>query len=146
MSGFAKNTRATVIPCLRHRDAPAAIEWLYRIFGFEKQLVVTNEDGTIAHAQLTFGNGMIMLGSASDTEFGCLVKHPFAAIERVNMTMEKPNVRPATNTSLGLFQSMPCGLSRRSGKRISSNPVRAWRFALVEIIHRSRLQGSTPTK
>ena len=31
--------------------------------GFEKQLVVPNADGTIAHAQLSFGNGMIMLGS-----------------------------------------------------------------------------------
>lgn len=35
MSG-AKNTRATVIPCLRYRDAPAAIEWLCQAFGFEK--------------------------------------------------------------------------------------------------------------
>jgi len=29
-------------------------------FGFEKQLVVPNQDGTIAHAQLTFGNGVIV--------------------------------------------------------------------------------------
>ncbi|MGH9859018.1 MAG: VOC family protein, partial [Candidatus Acidiferrales bacterium] len=59
----AKETRATVIPCLRYQDAPAAIEWLCRVFGFEKHLVVPNPDGTIAHAQLSFGNGMIMLGS-----------------------------------------------------------------------------------
>jgi uncharacterized glyoxalase superfamily protein PhnB len=65
-----------VIPCLRYRDAPAAIQWLCRVFGFEEQLVVPNEDGTIAHAQLSFGNGMIMLGSASDTEFGRLMKMP----------------------------------------------------------------------
>jgi uncharacterized glyoxalase superfamily protein PhnB len=76
MSTLAKNTRATVIPCLRYRDAPAAIEWLCRAFGFEKQLVVPNEDGTIAHAQLNFGNGMIMLGSVMDTEFGRLMKQP----------------------------------------------------------------------
>ena len=52
MSTLAKNTRATVIPCLRYRDAPAAIDWLCQTFGFEKQLVVPNQDGTIAHAQL----------------------------------------------------------------------------------------------
>jgi uncharacterized glyoxalase superfamily protein PhnB len=63
MSSFA-NCRSTVIPGLRYRDAPAAIEWLCRAFGFEKHAVHANEDGTIAHAQLTFGNGMIMLGSA----------------------------------------------------------------------------------
>ncbi|HMB07071.1 MAG TPA: VOC family protein [Isosphaeraceae bacterium] len=78
MSKFAKDTRATVIPCLRYRNAPAAIEWLCKTFGFEKQLVVPNEDGTIVHAQLTFGNGMIMLGSVLkvETEFGRLMKQP----------------------------------------------------------------------
>jgi uncharacterized glyoxalase superfamily protein PhnB len=76
MSSLARNTRATVIPCLRYRDAPAAIEWLCQTFGFERQLVVPNEDGTVAHAQLSFGNGMIMLGSVLDTEFGRLMKQP----------------------------------------------------------------------
>ncbi|HYC23570.1 MAG TPA: VOC family protein [Candidatus Bathyarchaeia archaeon] len=76
MSTLAKETRATVIPCLRYRDAPKAIEWLCRTFGFEKQLVVPNPDGTIAHAQLRFGNGMIMLGSVIDSEFGRLIKQP----------------------------------------------------------------------
>ena len=78
MSNNAKNTRATVIPCLRYRDAPAAIEWLCENFGFEKHLVVPNDDGTIAHAQLSFGNGMIMLGSVFEveTEFGRLIKQP----------------------------------------------------------------------
>jgi uncharacterized glyoxalase superfamily protein PhnB len=63
MSSLAKNTRATVIPCFRYRNAPAAIEWLCATFGFEKHLVVPNDDGTVAHAQLSFGNGMIMVGS-----------------------------------------------------------------------------------
>jgi uncharacterized glyoxalase superfamily protein PhnB len=78
MTSFAKKTKATVIPCLRYRDAPAAIEWLCATFGFEKQLVVPNDDGSIAHAQLTFGNGMIMLGSVLkvETEFGRLMKQP----------------------------------------------------------------------
>ncbi len=71
-----KSTRATIIPCLRYRDAPAAIEWLCRAFGFERQLVVPNEDGTIAHAQLGYGNGMIMLGSVFDTEYGRLMVQP----------------------------------------------------------------------
>ena len=76
MSTLAKNTRATVIPCLRYRDAPTAIEWLCKNFGFEKHLVVAGEEGTIAHAQLSFGNGMIMLGSVKDSEFDRLMKQP----------------------------------------------------------------------
>ena len=78
MSRFAKNTQATVIPCLRYRDAPAAIEWLCNTFGFEKHLVVSGDGGTIAHAQLSFGNGMVMLGSVQKDEnaFDRLMKQP----------------------------------------------------------------------
>jgi uncharacterized glyoxalase superfamily protein PhnB len=63
---FAKETRSNVIPGMRYRDCPAAIEWLCRALGFEKQVVFTNPDGAVAHAQLTFGNGMIMLGSVAN--------------------------------------------------------------------------------
>ena len=63
MSTLPKATRTTVIPCLRYRDARAAIDWLCTHFGFEKQSVYASDDGGIAHAQLTFGNGMVMLGS-----------------------------------------------------------------------------------
>ena len=77
MSDMPKKTTATIIPCLRYRDANAAIEWLCRAFGFEKQTVFEGENGTIAHAQLTFGNGMIMLGSASHgSEYGKLLVQP----------------------------------------------------------------------
>ncbi len=78
MSTTAKNTRATVVPCLRYRDAPKAIEWLCSVLGFEAQLVVPNEDGTIAHAQLSFGNGMVMLGSVAkvENEFNRLTQQP----------------------------------------------------------------------
>ena len=62
---------ATTIPFLRYDDAPAAIEFLKNAFGFEEKLVVPGEDGRIAHAELTFGRGMVMLGSTvRDDDFG----------------------------------------------------------------------------
>jgi uncharacterized glyoxalase superfamily protein PhnB len=67
---------ATIIPSLRYRNAPAAIEWLSRVFGFQKNLVVPDESGGIAHAQLSFGDGMIMLGSVRDHEWGRFIKQP----------------------------------------------------------------------
>ena len=76
MTDNVRKTRANVIPTLRYRDAPAALDWLCRAFGFERHLVVPGEAGTIAHAQLTFGNGMIMLGSVKDSEFDRLMKQP----------------------------------------------------------------------
>lgn len=78
MADNAKKTTTTVIPTMRYNDAAAAIEWLCEAFGFEKHLVVPGEDGTIAHAQLVFGNGMVMLGSARATDFGNLQKPPSA--------------------------------------------------------------------
>ena len=77
MPNIAKNTRSTVIPALRYRDAPAAIEWLCKAFGFEKQAVYMGKSGVVEHAQLTFGNGMIMLGSAGrDSDYGRQMKLP----------------------------------------------------------------------
>jgi uncharacterized glyoxalase superfamily protein PhnB len=68
---------STLIPCLRFRDAPAAIDRLCKVFGFQKGLVVPNASGGIAHAQLTLGGGMLMLGSASnDNEYGTMLKLP----------------------------------------------------------------------
>ncbi|WGF90142.1 VOC family protein [Marinivivus vitaminiproducens] len=63
-----------VIPILRYTDAPAAIDFLCRTFGFERQMVVPGENGTVAHAQLVLGGGMIMLGSEPDTEFQRLMR------------------------------------------------------------------------
>ena len=65
-----KDTISTVIPTMRYNDAKAAINWLCDTFGFTQHLVVEDGDGGIAHAQLIFGNGMIMLGSARDDAFG----------------------------------------------------------------------------
>ena len=76
MTTTAKATRAATIPCLRYHDAPAAIAWLCQALGFEQQLVVPDNDGGIAHAQLSFGNGMIMLASVIDSEYGRLMKQP----------------------------------------------------------------------
>jgi uncharacterized glyoxalase superfamily protein PhnB len=65
---MTQSCAAALIPCLRYRDAPAAIDWLCQVFGFERQLVVPGEAGAILHAELKIdtgaGIGMLMLGSA----------------------------------------------------------------------------------
>ncbi|HKU94702.1 MAG TPA: VOC family protein [Vineibacter sp.] len=73
-------TTASIIPGLRYRDAPRAIAWLCDVFGFERHLVVPGDtDGTIAHAQLTRGSSMIMLGSIDDSPYGRLMRQPAEA-------------------------------------------------------------------
>jgi len=66
-----------VVPCLRYRDTPAAIHWLCEVFGFECQLAIPGTGDSVAHAQLTLGEGMIMLGSVNDEgEYGRLLAQP----------------------------------------------------------------------
>lgn len=69
--------RTSVVPGTAYRNAPEAIEWLCRVFGFEKHAVYPGPDNTIMHAELTLGDGMIMLGSLrDDNEYRRFTKHP----------------------------------------------------------------------
>jgi uncharacterized glyoxalase superfamily protein PhnB len=63
-----KKTSVNVIPSIRYADAAKAIDWLCDAFAFERELVVPGEAGSIAHAQLRYGNGMLMLGSGGGHE------------------------------------------------------------------------------
>jgi uncharacterized glyoxalase superfamily protein PhnB len=78
MSRLAKSTTATVIPCVHYRDASAAMDSLCEAFGFENQAVYSNADGAIAHAQLTFGNDIIMPSSiaSNESEWARLIEQP----------------------------------------------------------------------
>jgi uncharacterized glyoxalase superfamily protein PhnB len=76
MPSTATSTISTIMPTLRYRDAAAAIDWLCKVFGFEKRAVYPGPNGTIGHAELTLGGGMIMLGSVKDDEYGRGFKTP----------------------------------------------------------------------
>ncbi|MFN2629973.1 MAG: VOC family protein [Gaiellaceae bacterium] len=54
----------TVFPSLIYDDAPAAIDFLVEAFGAERHAVYAADDGSIHHAELRFGNGIVMLGSS----------------------------------------------------------------------------------
>lgn len=64
-------TKAAIIPCLRYADAPAAIDFLCDAFGFSRHAVYPdNADPTlIHHAQLVLGDAMVMLATATDSEW-----------------------------------------------------------------------------
>ena len=62
--------KSGLISCLGYRDADAAVEWLGRAFGFKEHAVYRNDNGKVMHAELTFGDGMIMLGPDQGGEFG----------------------------------------------------------------------------
>jgi uncharacterized glyoxalase superfamily protein PhnB len=66
----------TIVPTLRYRDVAAAIAWLSAAFGFATRAVVSAADGSVRYAELTFGDGMIMLGPVEDSPVGKLMTQP----------------------------------------------------------------------
>ena len=58
----------SMYPYFVYRDATAAIEWLTQAFGFQKTQAFSAPDGTIIHAEMTFGASAIMLGTTTDEQ------------------------------------------------------------------------------
>jgi uncharacterized glyoxalase superfamily protein PhnB len=47
-----------------YKDPFAALDWLEKAFGFERQLVVTDKDGNLGHSEMRFGDGYLMVCTA----------------------------------------------------------------------------------
>ncbi len=62
---MSTNHSPVICPVFRYKDAPAAIEWLMRAFGFEKRSDYRTADGSVAHADLRLGSSVIGVSSAS---------------------------------------------------------------------------------
>ncbi|MFF0436721.1 VOC family protein [Streptomyces sp. NPDC004327] len=52
-----------ISPTLLYDDAKAAVALLTGAFGFTADAVFEGEDGRVMHAELSYGNGTVMLGS-----------------------------------------------------------------------------------
>jgi uncharacterized glyoxalase superfamily protein PhnB len=58
--------RPNIFPALRYRDGEAALEWLGRAFGAREKEVHRDADGSIQHAELYLGAGLVMFGQHDD--------------------------------------------------------------------------------
>jgi uncharacterized glyoxalase superfamily protein PhnB len=56
-----------ITPALYYQHAAQAIDWLGNAFGFEVRLKVEGDGGRIEHSELTFGDGLIMVGEVQKT-------------------------------------------------------------------------------
>lgn len=56
--------RPSFSAALCYRDPKAALAWLERAFGFQRWIVVTTPEGDIAHAEMKFGDGVVMVGGS----------------------------------------------------------------------------------
>lgn len=101
---------------LFYEDARSAIDWLVRAFGFELQLKVDGEDGSIVHSQLSYGEALIMVGE------GGAHRPP-----KFGVTMRAPATVAGANTqSLMLFVDdvdAHCERARAAGATIVAEPT-----------------------
>jgi uncharacterized glyoxalase superfamily protein PhnB len=94
---------STLIPTMKYRDAPAMIDWLCRVIGFERHAVYDDGKGGIAHAELTLGDGMIMLGSVGEGAFDALQRpaDPGAAVTQSAYVIADPDAVHARAVEAG---------------------------------------------
>jgi len=101
--------RPSFISALAYKDNRAALKWLKEAFGFEPSEVLTDGQGNIVHAEMTFGDGIVMIG----TEWADWTRSPASLggknTQRIHVGIES-----------GIDDH--CARSRRAGAKIVKEP------------------------
>lgn len=102
--------RPSFIPAVIYQDNRAALEWLQRAFGFEPNEVLTDSDGNIVHAEMNFGDGVVMIGN----EWADWTRSPLAVegknTQRIHVRIDR-----------GIDEH--CEHARRAGAKIVMEPA-----------------------
>jgi uncharacterized glyoxalase superfamily protein PhnB len=55
--------RSALTSALCYRDPKAALKFLEAAFGFELVMLIEDNAGNLAHAEMSFGDGLVMIGN-----------------------------------------------------------------------------------
>jgi uncharacterized glyoxalase superfamily protein PhnB len=89
---------SSVSPTIRSVDAAATIAFLTDAFAFSEGSVFRGEDGVVAHAELWFGDGLVMFGGPSSTD---------AAPALVYVVVDDPDAHHDRAVAAGAEITMP---------------------------------------
>ena len=102
-------------PAVVYRDARAMIDWLCGAYGFELKLLVQGDDGAVAHSELCYGEGLIMV-SQEDID----------GAPRFGVALRSPRSLAGMNTqNIMVFVDdvdAHCAQARTAGARIVAEP------------------------
>jgi uncharacterized glyoxalase superfamily protein PhnB len=99
---MTEELRPNIFPALRYKDADAALEFLKSAFGAEEKAVYRGDDGTIHHAELRLGAGIVMFGGYSEDGFlGGHTPQPLACTVSVYVVVPDPDRHHATAIAAG---------------------------------------------
>jgi uncharacterized glyoxalase superfamily protein PhnB len=103
--------------CLYYDDPRAAIDWLCKAFGFEVKIKVEGENGDIVHSELTYGDGLIMVGGTKRNDPG--------KAEWQNKQASPRSLSGANTQSICVYvddADAHCAQARAAGAEIASEP------------------------
>jgi PhnB protein len=92
-----------VMPYLYYKDAGAALDFVTNVFGAKEKFKMAGEDGKIAHAEVEFDGGVVMLGTPgpdykSPQELGGRTVGIYVYIDDVDGHCERVNAAGAKIT------------------------------------------------
>jgi uncharacterized glyoxalase superfamily protein PhnB len=91
-----------VYPSLSYDDAPAAVEWLCRAFGFTKRLVVPGPNGSVRHSELSLGPGVVVMVSSARPDEARVSPRSLPGLHQVlSVRVEDPDAHLARARAAG---------------------------------------------
>jgi uncharacterized glyoxalase superfamily protein PhnB len=124
-------TNAIIHPILFYDDAPAAMDWLQKAFGFQESFRVPDDKGRIIHAEMHIDGAIIMLGS-SDRERGYISPREMngAATTHVNVYLADPDTHHARASAAGAEITYPLEDKEYGGRGYSCRDIEGhnWSF------------------
>ena len=97
----AQQVTSNIYPSLSYDDAPAAIEFLCRAFGFQKRLVVPGPDGTVMHSELSYDSGVIMIGTSRPEENRVSPRQAETICQAISVYVDDPDTHYAQAQAAG---------------------------------------------
>ena len=108
--------RPAVVPCVFYKDPLAAMKWLEAAFGFETTMLVTDDQGTIGHAEMDYlGSPISVGGEWSGPQLGGAAMKAPASLGGVGTQF----LRITLPSSLDAH----CERARKAGARITDEPT-----------------------
>lgn len=119
-----------IVPMLAYDDAPAAIEFLRKAFGFEERFRFDMPDGKVGHAELVLCDNVVMLASAFE-EFGFSSPQNLSAVHsQLFCTVDDVDVHYARARAAGATIVAEPGVDHGTRRYRSVDPEGArWIFA-----------------
>jgi uncharacterized glyoxalase superfamily protein PhnB len=107
--------RPAIVSCVFYKDPIAAMKWLEGAFGFETTTLLTDADGNVGHAEMTFREAPVSIGGewAAPQLGGAQMKSPAnlggAGTQFIRIELDKD-------------LDAHCAQARAAGARITAEP------------------------